>query len=57
MIVRLRGKWQIHSGNKVIGCKIPGEWKIQLTVALNFIFSKDFNEARTMHSKVIMWKL
>ena len=31
--------------------KTQGEWKIQLTMAINFIFSKDSNETHTMHSK------
>ena len=29
--------------------KIQGEWKIQLTIAISFISSKDGNEARSMH--------
>ena len=29
--------------------KTQGEWKIQLTMAVNFISSKDSNETRTMH--------
>ena len=31
--------------------KIQGEWKIQLTIAINFMSSKDSNETSTMHSK------
>ena len=31
--------------------KTQGEWKIQLTIAINLISSKDSNEAHTMHSK------
>ena len=27
------------------------EWKIQLTISINFISSKDSNETRTMHTK------
>ena len=27
-----------------------GEWKIQLTMQINFISSKDFGETRTMHT-------
>ena len=30
--------------------KIQGEWKIQLTIAINFMSSKDSHETRTMHS-------
>ena len=32
--------------------KTQGEWKIQLTMAVNLISSKDSNETRTMHLKV-----
>ena len=31
--------------------KTEGEWKIQLTMAVNFISSKDSNETRTMNSE------
>ena len=31
--------------------KTQGEWEIQLTIAINFVSCKDFNETRTMHSK------
>ena len=31
--------------------KIQGEWKINLTMAINFFSSKDSEEIRTMHSK------
>ena len=34
-------------------CKMKGECKIQLTVEINFISSKDSNETRTMHATVI----
>ena len=30
--------------------KIQGEWKIQLTIAINFMSSKDSHESSTMHS-------
>ena len=30
--------------------KTQGEWKIQLTLAINFLSPKDFKETRTMHS-------
>ena len=32
-----------------------GEWKIHLTMAINLFFSKDSEEIRTMHSKVILF--
>ena len=31
--------------------KTHGEWKIQLTVAINFISSKDSNETSTVYNK------
>ena len=31
--------------------KTQDEWKIQLTIAINFISSKDSNKNRTMHTK------
>ena len=31
--------------------KTQGEWNIHLTIALDFISSKDSDETRTMHSK------
>ena len=31
--------------------KTKGEWKIQLTIAINLISYKDFNETRTMYTK------
>ena len=31
--------------------KTKGEWKIQLTMKINFISSKDSTETRTMHSQ------
>ena len=30
--------------------KTQGEWKIQLSIRYNFMSSKDFDEARTMHT-------
>ena len=41
--------WKVHSGNKVIDYKTTlGEWKIQLTMSVNFISSKDSDETRNM---------
>ena len=31
--------------------KTQGEWKIHLTMVINFISSNDSNEARTLHTK------
>ena len=43
---------RVHSRNEVINYKTQfGEWKIQLTMAINFISSKDSKETCTMHTK------
>ena len=46
-----QGKSRIHSGNKTIKHKTQSEWKIQLTMAIHFISSKDSDETRTMRAK------
>ena len=33
--------------------KTQGEWKIHVTILINFISSKDSDETLTMHTKVI----
>ena len=48
---KIEGKWRIHSGNKIIERKTQSEWKIQLTMAINFVSSKDSDETSTMHAK------
>ena len=48
---KTQGKWGINSVNKMIEHKTQCEWKIQLTIAINFISSKDSDETRTMHTK------
>ena len=40
-----------HSGNKTWIKKTSSEWKIQITMAINLISSKDSDETRTMHTK------
>ena len=45
------GKLKVHSGNKIIDHKTPVEWKIQLTMLINFMSSKDFEETRTVYTK------
>ena len=44
---------KVHSRNKVIDYETTlGEWKIQLTMTINFVSSKDdSDEIRTMHTK------
>ena len=46
-----QGEWRIPSDNTVIKHKTQSVWKVQLTMAVNFISSKDFDETRTMHAK------
>ena len=48
---KTQGKWRIHSGNKIIERKTQSEWKIQLTMAISFVSSKDSDETSTMHAK------
>ena len=48
---KTHGLVRYHSGNKSWLEKTSREWKIQLTMAINFISSKDSDEARTMHTK------
>ena len=43
--------WKAHSGNKVIDYKTQGEWKIQLSMTINSVSSKDSDEIHTMHTK------
>ena len=45
------GSARYHSGNKPWLEKTSSEWKIQLTMAINFTSSKDSDETRTMHTK------
>ena len=45
------GLVRCHSGNKSWVEETSSEWKIQLTMAFNFISSKDSDETRTMHTK------
>ena len=48
---KTHGSSRYHSGNKSWVEKTSSEWKIQLTMAINFISSKDSDETRTMHTK------
>ena len=48
---KTRGLVRYHSGNRTWVEETPSEWKIQLTMAIDFISSKDSDEARTMHTK------
>ena len=45
-------KLRVHSSNEVIDYKTQfGEWKIQLTMSINFISSKDSDETRNMYTE------
>ena len=48
---KTHGSARYHSGNKSWIEKTFSEWKIQVTMAINFISSKDSDETRTMHTK------
>ena len=48
---KTHGLVRYHSGGKSWPEKTSSEWKIQLTMAINFISSKDSDETRTMHTK------
>ena len=49
---KTRGLVRYHSGNKSWLEETSSEWKNQLTMAINFISSKDSDETRTMHTKI-----
>ena len=49
--LKTQGEWRIHSGNTITEHKTQGQWKIHLAMAINFIFSKDSDETRTMRTK------
>ena len=44
-------KIEPYSNDLIDNQKSQGEWKIQLTMAVNFISSEDSDETRTMHAK------
>ena len=48
---KTRGLVRYHSGNKTWLEETSSKWKVQLTMAINFISSKDSDETRTMHTK------
>ena len=52
MIIKLLKKLKVYSSNEVFDYETQfGEWKIQLTMSVNFISSKDSDETRNMHTK------
>ena len=48
---KTHGLARYHSADKSWLVKTSSEWKIQLTMAINFISSKDSDETRTMHTR------
>ena len=48
---KTHGSARYHSGNKSWIEKPSSEWKIQLTMTINFISSKDSDEIRAMQTK------
>ena len=51
---KTQGEWKVYSGNTVTDNKTQGKWKIQLSMTNNFLSSKDSDEIRTMHTRVII---
>ena len=48
--LKTQGVWIVHSGNKVLYYKTRREWKIQLTMKVNFVSSKDSDETSTTYT-------
>ena len=48
---KTRGLVRYHSGNKTWVEETSREWKIQLIMAINFIFFIDSDDTRTMHTE------
>ena len=47
---KTHGLVRYHSGDKTWLEETSSEWKIQLTMAINFLSSKDSDETRTVHT-------
>ena len=48
---KMQGVWEVHSGNTVIYYNNKKEWKIQLSMTINFTSSKNSDKTRTIHTK------
>ena len=48
---KTHGSARYHSGNKSWIEKTSSEWRIQVTMAINFVSSNDSDETRTMHTR------
>ena len=46
-----QGEWKVYSGTEVIDYKTQEEWKIQLTMVINFVSSRDSDEILIMGTK------
>ena len=51
---KAHGKLKVYSGNKIIDYKTPAEWKIQLTMSINFISSRDSDETLIWIQRMII---
>ena len=52
MIIKLLKKLRVHSSNEVIDYKTKfEEWKIQLTMTIDFVSSNNSDETLNMHTK------
>ena len=49
---KTRSLVRYHSGDKTWLEETSNEWEIQLTMAINFISSKDSDDTPTMHTKI-----
>ena len=48
---KTKRKCKFHSGNTIIDDNTQIEWKIQLTMTINFVSSEDFDEICTTLTK------
>ena len=48
---KIQEVWKVHSANKVIDYKTQGEWKIRLSVTINFVSFEDSDQIRSMDIK------
>ena len=51
MTIKFKEYEKVYLGNKIIDFKPQIKWKIQLTIKINFISSKDSEETRNMSTK------
>ena len=46
-----QGQWKVYSSTTIIDYKTQGEWETQLPITIKFIFLKDSDENRIVHTK------